>query len=243
MVEIKLDLEKRYSIMLVDAMLEKVVGSAIQSTLAVVKDKWGREAQKKLHSTRQDYLRGLSFEKSLQYPLNGDYLTGAVSLIGETANALEKGYSAFDMKKGFGMSDKIKTNSKGGWYLTIPMRHGTPNTYQWGKPIPEDIYSFAKKLEEGKSLNIKGDNLKSWAGYTHKNNIYDGLTKVVKAYEKANQSQYVTFRRVSSESEVNSWMHPGFGGVKIAESLKPLAEKTLKTILDKNMKATFGGEI
>lgn len=48
------------------------------------------------------------------------------------------------------------------------------------------------------------------AAYTHKNSISDGMIRNEKTYEKGVQSSYMTFRRVSENSEINSWIHKGF---------------------------------
>lgn len=45
--------------------------------------------------------------------------------------------------------------------------------------------------------------------YTWQNSPYAGMAKVQKFYRKATQNQYVTFRRVSENSDPNSWWHPG----------------------------------
>ncbi|OGD36836.1 hypothetical protein A2V94_07040 [Candidatus Atribacteria bacterium RBG_16_35_8] len=69
------------------------------------------------------------------------------------------------------------------------------------------VYKKAKKLSKSttepyKSGNIWGDRLK--AGYApklkphHKTDIYAGMVKMSKTYEKATQSQYMTFRTIST---------------------------------------------
>lgn len=211
--------------------------SALQTTLAVVKDRWQSEAQQKLHSTLPLYLMGLDFN-SVIYPLNGDSFSGAVELHGKLPNMLEKGFSAFDMKTGFKNSPRATHTQSGGWYLTIPIRHSTPGAFMYGKPMPKDIYTQAKKLKNGKSLAVPGAGAKSWTGYQHKSSIYDGLTRIVKSYSGGTkQSQYLTFRRVSDKSDPQSWMHPGYIGAKIAEDLQPYAATTLSKVLERNLAA------
>lgn len=218
------------------------VQGAIQTSLSVIKDKWQYEAQSKLNSTRTAYLLGLDFD-SIQYPYEGDLFSGAVVLMGKFPNMLEKGFPSYDMKKGFSASPKAHSKKGGGWYLTIPIRHGTPDTFMWGKPMPKDIYSEAKKLGHGQRLSIKGGEGQSWSGYQHKHNIYDGLTRIVKEYSKGTkQSQYYTFRRVSDKSDPMSWMHPGYPGVHIADSLKGYSERVFKDSLQANIQMVLGGK-
>lgn len=216
--------------------LANAIQASITTTLAVIKDRWQSEAQQKLHSTLPLYLMGLDFN-SVVYPYGGDAFSGAVELHGKFPNMLEKGFPAFDMKQGFGKSQRATHTKSGGWYLTIPIRHSTPGAFMYGKPMPPNIYAQAKKLSNGKSLSVPGGAAKSWTGYQHKANIHDGLTRIVKSYGRAKQSQYMTFRRVSNNSDPQSWMHPGYIGAKIADDLQPFAATTFTKSLEKALAA------
>lgn len=217
-------------------MVSAIQGS-IETSLAMIKDRWQSEAQKKLHSTIPLYLMGLDMG-SIQMPFDGDPFAGAVVLQGKLPNMLEKGWNAFDMKIGFGKSKRIKRKDNGGWYLTIPLRHSTPGGFMYGQSMPKDVYGVAKKLNPYKSgqgntrLSWPGAGDVSWNGYQHKTNKYNGMVRIVKSYQKATQSQYMTFRRVSDKSDPMSWWHPGYVGIKIAQGLEPFARdvfvKTLK---------------
>lgn len=210
------------------------VQSSLQTSLAIIRDKWQTEVQTKLNSTRPLYLQGLSFD-SIVYPYGNDAFSGAVQLQGKFPNMLEQGFSSFDMKVGFSKSDKKITKKNGGWYLTIPIRHSTPGSFMYGKAMPKDIYGVAKQLDNGGKISQPGLGDKSWTGYQRKHKTYDGLTRIIKSYQNTKQSQYFTFRRVSDKSDTNSWMHPGFSGVKVAQGLMPFAEKTFLDILSTNL--------
>jgi hypothetical protein len=67
------------------------------------------------------------------------------------------------------------------------------------------------------SLGNADINAKSEEAYEHKSNIYEGMVHNEKTYEKATQSTYNTFRRVSSNSAANSWIHQGIDARNIAE--------------------------
>lgn len=231
---------------MVSKLLADSISSSMASTLAIIKDRWQQEAQKKLNSTRPLYLMGLDFN-SILFPSNGDNFSGAVELHGVMPNLLETGFSAFDMKTGFMRSSSVKYSKKGDWYLTVPIRHSTPQSFMYGKPMSAIVYGFASQLKNKESLEVTGGLGTNLVGYQHKNNIYNGLTRIIKQYQNPNtgkttsQSQYFTFRRVGASSNNDSWVHPGWHGIHVAKSLEPVAvqtfEKTLSTILN-----SIGGE-
>ena len=107
--------------------------------------------------------------------------------------------------------------------------------------MTKDVYKVAKKLNPyhsglgNTSLNWPGAGDVSWTGYQHKTNKYNGMVRIVKSYQKATQSQYMTFRRVSDRSDPLSWWHPGYAGVHAAEKIMPYAEKTFMEILTDNI--------
>ena len=219
--------------------IENALRNSVQTSLAIIRDRWQREAQNKLKTARVDYLMGLSFN-SIVYPMDSNGFVGAVQLDGKFPNMVERGFKPFDMKIGFGKSSRITQTKDGGWYLTIPFRHTTPKSNGgFGAPMPKAVYNIAKKLSPGSKMSVQGGNRTSWTGYTHKNNIYDGLQRIVKSYQRTSQSQYYTFRRVSNKSDAMSWWHPGYTGVKIAESLMPFAQQTFIDTLTQNFSAIF----
>ena len=206
--------------------------NAMQTSLYKIHAKWQQEAGKKLKSTLPNYLLGLD-ASSIVYPYGGELMSGAVILRGKLPNMLEQGYSPYDMKIGFAKSEKKHIKKDGGWYMNVPFRHGTPNSFMYGKPMPKSIYQQAKQLGNQQRVRIDGSQRTSWTGYRHKNNIHDGLSRIVKEYASGRkQSQYMTFRRASNTSDPTSWQHPGFTGVKIADSLQHYAADTFKTCLD-----------
>lgn len=210
------------------------IQSSIQTSLAIIRDRWQTDIQRKLMSSRPLYLQGLGFD-SIVYPLGSDGFAGAVQLKGKFPNMLETGFGPFDIKVGLGKSSRVKQKKNGGWYITVPFRHSTPGSFMYGAPMPKNVYAAAKKLQNSGRLSYPGAGDKSWTGYQRKNKTYDGLTRIVKSYQKAKQSQYMTFRRVSDRSDPMSWWHPGYQGVKEAEKLMPFAERTFVDILTNNL--------
>ena len=53
--------------------------------------------------------------------------------------------------------------------------------------------------------------------YTHKSSIYEGMVRNETTYENATQSTYITFRRVSDKSDLNSWIHRGINAHNFAQ--------------------------
>jgi len=221
--------------------LKTAIQEGIATSILVIRDRWYQEAQKLLKSSRTEYLLGLSSE-SIMYPYEGDPFVGAIFLQGELPNMLESGFKPFDMKPGFQRSPMAKRTKGGqGWYLTIPFRHSTPGSFMYGKPMDQEIYNKAKKLQHWTKMRVKGGEKTSWTGYKHKANIYDSLTRITKQYARTKQSQYMTFRRASSNSDPLSWMHPGFSGVHIAERLESYSEQIVRRIINTNIKQVLGG--
>lgn len=210
------------------------IRSSLQTSLAIIRDRWQTDIQNKLKGTRATYLQGLDFN-SIRYPLDQGGFSGSIELHGKLPRLLETGVPPFDMKVGFGKSKKVTKTKDGGWYLTIPMRHSTPGSKMYGAPMPKDIYNLARRLGDGERLSVPGGGDKSWNGYQHKGNIYNGLQRIIKDNQKSKMSRYVTFRRVSNQSDPMSWWHPGLEGVRELEKLTPFAESTFVDILTNNL--------
>jgi len=123
-------------------------------------------------------------------------------------------------------------------YNTVPFGHSAPGrgaVGQKGAVMPQDIYALAKRLPHGGRLKLPGE-LSGWgtrskvpagvnaewnrrqsfigrflrtppmtAPYTHKTGHYEGMVRT----GRKGHTSYMTFRRVSSNSSPNSWIHPG----------------------------------
>lgn len=82
--------------------------------------------------------------------------------------------------------------------------------------VPE---KYSEKLSRPafSSIENKDINTKSQVAYQHKSSIYEGMVRSEKTYESANQSMFNTFRRVSDNSDPNSWINQGITAYKLAE--------------------------
>lgn len=138
----------------------------------------------------------------------------------------------------------------GGFYRVIPFRHQTPGSAGLhGKPLGspyiatlgvkeaealgQRIYQMAKRLAPTEGMpgqKIKwGQRLTGDVGPRlrehHHSPIYAGLVKNSKAYEKATQSTYSTFRTISSGSP--GWRRKETPGLHYADAVKKFVESTL----------------
>lgn len=183
---------------------------------------WQNNARKGLNSTREEYIRGLQIVEQGR-------LKNAIVLTGKFNNMLEQGASAFDMKIGFLNSKKVKYDKHGNPYITIPFRFSAPTSLgensAFANRLPTDVHVAMNKIyrEEGRNsmrsrdipqpydkkgirdVIMKGND-KLYDEYKHKSSIFQGLTKK----GDARHSQYMTFRRVSLNSDPNAFIHKGF---------------------------------
>lgn len=214
---------------------------------------WQLQASNGLGSTRNEYVN------NLQIINNNDY-SKTILLTGKLPNMLEKGCSSFDMKDGFEKSSKVKysyrTDKNGNliasWYLTVPFRIGTPGIIgensAFSSVMPDEIYGLVSKLPSGDSLkksdipspydipsSRKAINLpnRTIPEYQHKHSIYEGLGKKTAAYGRTAQNTYVAFRRVSGNSDSNSWIHKGIQAKDFMN--KTLQEVDLEMISENNV--------
>lgn len=113
---------------------------------------------------------------------------------------------------------------EGGYYRAIPFRHATPGSVAGvvgqemgsqysshqavadSKKLGREVYGHAKDLEASKSRPALGTQYggRLEAGLApklkdhHKTDIYAGMIREEKTYEEATQSQYMTFRTIST---------------------------------------------
>jgi len=216
--------------------IQQLITDVITGITKRAAKRWELVASQELGSVRDMYV------KSLIVGSEGPYI-GYVMLVSKNPLPLmiELGTPSFDMKEGFGKSQKIKIKKGGGWYLTIPFRFATAgalgeNQIFSGK-LPKKIDKLVKNLAPEQSLKIKDipkefqtlktrEKLltpnKEFETYTHRTSIYEGIQKT-KLPGSNRHTQYINFRRVSDKSDANSWIHPGF----IAKNFKDKAIKSM----------------
>lgn len=195
-------------------------------------ERWNALVSTELHQTRSVYREAMGVER----PSANSAVFVLSSQTSRLPIMLEEGASPFDEKIGFQRSDKVKFTKDGlGWYLTIPFRHATPQAIAdagiFSSIMPQDVYNLAKNssmplrredlpereqvVGRRKEIDVLGMNVPE---YVHKSARYEGLVKVeAGSSEKEKRSQYMTFRRVSNNSEPTSWFNGGIVAKKLMD--------------------------
>lgn len=184
-----------------------------------------------VHTVSGEYVRSIGKGLRMDGSLSGEIVTtsphGAI---------VESGISAYDMKEGLLSSQKAKVGKNGSRYITVPFRHGTPGTTTMAS-MSKSVYKDAKKLGYSRRNNALTSSMGtkySWGGkikntsegqrskiiaknrnYTWKTGLFSGMVKM----GKQNHSQYMTFRRVSTNSDPNSWQFPAVPARPIREAI------------------------
>lgn len=215
-----------------------------------------------------DYYEGLFTGDSLRMitPLHG-----AVICLYQGIDRIEQGYGSFDMKPGLLNGPSSRPTRYGGRYNTVPFRHMTPEKGQigagrrpHGTTMPPDVYKIVKRdgrfldpgdPERGEQIGQRSKlagqiNLQALArgqdppmrgNYTWKYGLYHGMRKVSKTYARATQSQYLTWRTVSSKSDPSSWIHPGIGPNPLIQAVIDAARPQVIEMVMAGARAAFGG--
>lgn len=222
--------------------VDMLTETCVNAVTAVIYMNWQAIAKQRLKSTLPEYIQNIikvdkgRFAKQL-------ILTGSLpNMIEQGASAfdMKEGFKKSSKVKYTipVYNKKGKQIHKGGdWYLTIPFRIGTPGTLGqagFSGQMPQEIYNLMTKKSSGQSLTIQEipspyevpqsraaieETPKNpyYAEYTHRNSIYEGLTKRTAQYGKTDQNTYGTFRRVGANSDPMSWINKGIKAYNLAE--------------------------
>lgn len=179
-----------------------------------------------VQSRNGDYARSIQ----RMFPYRG-ITSGLVFADSMEAEMIEEGYGPFDMKPGLLKSPKARVDRNGNRYITIPFRHNVPEAGATGAPMPQNIYNQARKLDfsEITGRNPWGRFTYLWGGrigqmeqgrqvkpqvggmtapYQWKTSPFSGMVRM-KDSATNRSGGYLTFRRVSVNSDPNAWWHPG----------------------------------
>lgn len=240
--------------------IDQLTETCVNAVTAAIYTEWERLAKERLKATLPEYLQNLvsvskgRFAKQI-------VLTGILPNMieqGCTPFDIKNGFRR-SPKRRFTIPVYGKHGNvlrKGGdWYLTVPFRMGVPGTLgQAGftGQMPAEIYKIMRKQANRIQLNIK-DIPYAYAGrgvrepiqatattpyypaYTHKNSIYEGLSKRRAQYAKTAQNTYGTFRRASENSDPMSWIHKGIKAYQLAEEAVRLTD--VETIVENEVTA------
>lgn len=234
-----------------DAMRERVF------TLAeMARGEWIRQAQTHLEGSAADYIAGIQ-----PVEVEGNWATvalvGELPNAIENGKApfdmkpgLLKGPNAKVGKNGRYNTVPFRhgTPETTGKRVGAPM----PITGHTPKGTPTSLIYAAAKRVKASSENATGKTV--WGGrtgdfggygmrtqlpvkggrpgaYTWKASPFAGMVKIAKTYKSAVQNQYVTFRRVSDNSDPSSWWHPGIKARRFVNRVHDYLADVVKRII------------
>lgn len=235
--------------------IDKLTEACVNTVAISVYNTWSSLAKQELNSTAPQYLQNLlnvdkgRFEKQI-------VLSGVLpNMLEQGANAfdIKMGFSKSPKAKHTIPVYSKKTGKvikKSGWYLTIPFRIGTPGALGqagFSSVMPKEVYSIVKKMGGGGRLTptaipedyrapqsrqavLDDKGVTLFESYQHKSSIYSGLTRMRFAYNSATQSMYGTFRRASSNSDKDSWIHRGLPPRNFAK--RAIEQTDVETIVE-----------
>lgn len=154
--------------------------------------------------------------------------------------------------RGSGLKGKIQKKDGSGFYRAIPFRHQTPSTMGLLGAVLGKAYEENLGVDEAKALGLKiydavkrltpsmgepGQKI-TWgsrlpAGLApklkeaHRVDIYAGMVRQTKFYEKVTQAQYTTFRTISTGS--SGWQRQATPGIHLAEQVRDFIETKVLT--------------
>lgn len=218
--------------------VEDMIDYVVKETVSEFARNWEQEVRRNLSSMRNRYIQNIVV-------IDEGKMKGAVVLTGQLSNMIEDGSPPYDLKEGLLNSPKAKSKKDGGKYITVPFRLAAPTSIGesevFSGKIPEEIHATLKEKEaniaieggmrtEGlkesempdkykapttrKTISIPKS--KAFEEYKRKTSLFTGATRIEDAV--TGQSRVVSFRRVSDKSDPDSWTHPGFSGLKLAEA-------------------------
>lgn len=144
----------------------------------------------------------------------------------------------FDQKPGLLNGPKAKVSKKGIIYNTIPFSHSPYSKAplnEKGTQLRNDLLRVIKANNLDKIIKDSSGTPKQGVVARLKNTgvkNLEGLLKIQKTYDKATQSKYVSFRRVSENSPSTSWNHPGYKGAHIFDDLEKYIDNQVDVIIN-----------
>lgn len=186
--------------------VDVIKGVIVREIAQQVYAEWVKQTMYNLHTTRDKYIEELSITQTSEFVFEVG-IQNENSLAGK----IEGGSPPFDMKIGFQNSSKKVSTKKGGWYLTIPFKIGTPSTSntsgQFSSVMPRSVYNAVREaIRNNKPVNLPNKYSQPLKPH-HKSPIFAGIKST--QHSGGNRS-YSTFRRVSDKSDPRAWIHPGF---------------------------------
>lgn len=214
--------------------IDNLLDFTVKEVTAAFAEEWEKQASQNLSSSRNEYMRSIIVTDPGKFQ-------GAVELVNDVPNMIESGKPPFDMKPFLLNGKKSKTNKSGGKYNIVPFSIGTPEALEenFSTIMPQPVYDVILQKPQDvptvggmRSKGLTKDELpeayrapiskmvfdprsEKFEKYTHKNSIYEGITRIKSNI--TNQNSYVSWRVVSEKSDPLAWIHPGFTAMNLAE--------------------------
>lgn len=187
---------------------------------------------------RSEAAESITLGKQLNLPNSGRF-EGYIFTTKEIALDFEEGKAPWDMKPMLLGGPNVRTSKSGSKFNTVPFRHGTPGGGTKNRHatnvMSAKIYKATAWLKPG--MRLTGTNkmhppgANKATGAPHQSGIYEGLSRVTKKYEKKEESKYMTFRRVSDNSDPGAWWHPGNPAYNVAEKVANYCRPTVEKMI------------
>lgn len=194
------------------------------------------------------YMRAVA--SGLKYPFEGDLLSGSVMVDLPYAARLEEGYGAFDLKFGLLNGPAVKTSKNGTKYVDIGFRHAADD-------VPSSYKAALTRMENsGRQARIQKEDFTGWrtqiagpkrlfgAGpgdyYTWRTGLFTGLTK---NRTQEGSSTYMTFRRISENSDSSAFVHPGLEPRPVLKAVKEKIEPIFRMQVGEALLADLAGAL
>jgi hypothetical protein len=228
------DLEKMLPPGLIDAMSQAAVDEVLANIMEAARAEWIRIAGAELFGTRRDYINGIQpvqFKPGQGIISLVGELPNIVEHGMERTDMHDTLLGRSVPTVPPGQRGKHRKQDRSGYYRAIPFRHATPGSggasgqpmgrayseheaVEDSRKLGKEVYAAAKKLSATKSEPYGGVGYggRLPAGMApklkehHAVDIYAGMVRAEKKYKKATQSQYVTFRTISTDSP--GWIRP-----------------------------------
>lgn len=227
------DLMQKFS--LTKEQVESVCDNIAKSLAASYARQLQQVANVALHQTRQRYVKNIRVIDSgrMEGTVMLDYSKDKL------IKMLEEGASPFDIKEGLLNSSKVKVGKNGKKYITVPFRWGTPGAVGdadvFSGIMPTEVYNAVRSMSQtipvaGGGMRTPGLNTSTLSNpflttsltrktiadsagkvlfnqYEHKTSLYSGITQ--QSDGATGQNRYFSFRRVSTNSDDDAFIHPG----------------------------------
>lgn len=229
--------EKGISLSEISEIQERELKRAVEGVAVNAFDEIVRKANAELTTSLTSYTSSLNFDRV------GDLY---IISIAEPGRHFEDGFDGFDEIRGLINGPKSKISKDGKRYNIVPYQHRptakstmkTREGYKQQQSLNRAVKRMVKvppRPIKDRSGRVVGHIVKEMNKELMPNkggNIYAGMVKVEKQYNKAKQNTYLTFRGVSENSDPTDWQHPGYKGLHAFEHVEKIIEQNLESIVE-----------